>query len=156
MKILPPPSIQRKKFPIIKFEPPLETPGVDPLHILLIGPVVIKWLRFDFDALKLIIKRDAIVHVSSFIAEYSVTLLRGRIKWALQSGALKFTPTPAHHMTGAGRHGPLGLLERAIRYGETLVNIVGKSGKKLEVVVDESIWTIVHFSHKRSREYARD
>lgn len=155
MKILSSQSIQ-KKSPIIRFEPPLETPVVDPLHIILIGPFVIKGLRFGFDALKLITKRDAIVHVSSFIAEYSVTILRGRIKWALQSGALKFTPTPAHHMTRAGRYAPLALLERAIRYGRTLVVIVSKSGKKLEVVVGESIWTIVHFSHKRSGEYARD
>jgi len=37
-----------------KFEPPLETPWVDPLDIILVGPVIIKGIRFGFDALKLI------------------------------------------------------------------------------------------------------
>ncbi len=117
-------------------------------------------------------------------------MLRGRMKWGLSSGALKFSATPARHMAEAGRYVPLAILERAIRYGKRLPDIAGNSGKvlqryeielirskkifktvniegaavkngklgenilyenkklTLEVIVDESTWTIVQFLYK--------
>ncbi|HAV1239611.1 TPA: hypothetical protein JGU28_004381 [Salmonella enterica] len=173
-----------------RFEPPLETPWIDPLDIILIGPVFIKGFRLGLESFELLTKRGAVVRVSSYITKHWVTLLRGRMKWGLSPDALKFSATPARHMAESGRYVPLAILERAIRYGKRLPDVVGNSGKilqryeiklirsrktvtkvdiegpavknpkmgesilyenkefTLEVVVDESTWTIVHFLYK--------
>jgi len=115
-----------------RFEPPLETPWVDPLDIILMGPVIIKGFRLGLESFKLITKRGAVVLVSSYITRHWTTLLRGRMKWGLSSGALKFSATPARHMAEAGRYVPVAILERAIRYGKRLPDVSGKSGKILQ------------------------
>lgn len=153
-----------------RFEPPLETPWLDPLDLILMGPILLKGLRFGPKAFKLISRGEIIARGSSFIAEHWVSLLRGRMKWGLSPQALKFTAAPARHMAEAGRYVPLGIIELAIRHGRRLPDVVGKSGRTLmkyeikltrwnlkgsvnkeytlEVVVDESTWTITHYKYE--------
>ncbi len=158
-----------------RFEPPLESPLLDPLDLILIGPVFLKGIKAGYQALKFVTKRGAIVRISSFIVEHWITLLRGRMKWGLSPAALKFASTPARHMAETARYVPLSILEMAIRFGRRLPDLKGASGRMLqryeidilrskriqkgvevyenkkytlEVVVDESTWTIVHFLYK--------
>lgn len=168
-----------------RFEPPLKTPWLDPLDLILLGPILVKGLIFGPKIFKLISRGEIVARGSNFIAEHWVAILRGRIKWGLSSNALKFSAAASLHMGEAGRYVPIAILERAIRYGRRLPDFVGKSGKILqryeieilrsramrkeidngngiknvielyenhkyilEVVVDESTWTIVHFLYK--------
>lgn len=75
---------------------------------------------------------------------------------------LKFTSTTAAHMSTSGRHVPVHILELTIKYGKRMPDSQGiknafqytiemfKNGKpyKLEVVVRETDWTILHFLYK--------
>ncbi|HAW3607908.1 TPA: hypothetical protein JLT57_004705, partial [Escherichia coli] len=81
-----------------RFEPPLETPWLDPLDLIFLGPVLIKGLRFGPKIFKLISRGEIVARGSSFIAEHWVGILRGRLKWGLSSDALKFSAAASLHM----------------------------------------------------------
>jgi len=90
-----------------------------------------------------------------------VGLMRVAFK-GLSIKSLRFTATTAARMTAKGRHVPLHILHLAIKYGKRGADPEGvrgaflytarmlRNGKpyKLEVVVRESDWTILHFLYK--------
>lgn len=116
---------------INRYEPPLESPLIDPLDIIFLGPIILKCIRFGFKSLKVIANRNTIIRGSSFISQHWINILHGRMKWGLSAKNLKFSATPAKHMQEPGRYVPVRILEIAIRYGKRSPDKIGKSKIKL-------------------------
>lgn len=155
-------------------ELPLESSLIDPIDILFLGALLYKGVRLGFHTFEALTKRRIAVKFSSVFTEQIIGMLRGRLKVGLSAKMLKFTPTPARHMSEAGRYVPVYILEKAIRYGKRLPDIKGNSVRilkryeikirrsryndtdkifenkdyTLEVIVDERTWTITHFAYK--------
>ena len=100
--------------------------------------------------------------------------LRGRLKFGLSPETLRFSRASVEHMAESGRYVPVYILEKAIRYGRRMPDLLRKSNMKtiryeitirrsrynnmaasyenkdytLEVIVNERTWTITHFAYK--------
>lgn len=156
------------------YELPLESPLIDPYDIIFLGLLIFKSIKYSENIIKIITKNGTTKKISVKISSYIISSLKGRLKIGLSPRQIKFTSVTAAHMRDPGRYVPVYILEKAIRYGKRSKDIKGKSDmilKKydvkikrsrydkhrnlyenkeynLEVVVDESNWTITHFLYK--------
>lgn len=155
-------------------ELPLESPLIDPFDIVFLGLFIFKSVKYGDNIIKIITKNGTTKSISVKIGDHIISSLKGRLKIGLSPKKIKFTTATAVHMREPGRYIPVYILEKAIRYGKRSKDIEGKSGmilKKydikikrsrydkyrnsyenkeynLEVIVDESNWTITHFLYK--------
>ncbi len=155
-------------------EIPLESSLIDPLDVVFLGTLIFKGVRLGFHSFEAVTTRGRLLEFSSSFTNQLISLLRGKLKVGLSPKALKFTTTPAQHMSERGRYIPVYILEKAVRYGKRMPDVKGNSGRilkkyvirikrtrldkkyniyenkeyNLEVVIDESSWTITHFQYQ--------
>ncbi|MDV7024546.1 hypothetical protein R4P48_17930 [Atlantibacter subterranea] len=157
-----------------RMEVPLEHPFLDPIDLLLIGGIIYKSFRFGLYSFKALTRRGVFVEFSSLVGESIMNTLRGRLKFGLSPETLRFSRASVEHMAESGRYVPVYILEKAIRYGRRMPDLLRKSNMKtiryeitirrsrynnmaasyenkdytLEVIVNERTWTITHFAYK--------
>lgn len=149
-------------------EAPLETPLIDPTDLALIAFGAFRLFRFGKTLLESGVKTAVTVKLS----HATVSILRGRLKMGLSARALKMTETSAKHMLNPGRYVPLQIQEKVIRYGTRMPDPLKKPGVfryearmyklvedkqnkgnyfykpyRIEVLVREKDWTIMHFQY---------
>lgn len=155
-------------------EIPLETSLIDPLDVVFLGALIFKGIRLGFHSFEAISTRGKLIRFSSSFTNQLIGVLRGKLKFGLSPKALKFTTTPAQHMSEPSRYIPVYILEKAVRYGKRMPDVKGNSGRilkkheirikrtrlnkkynpyenkeyNLEVIIDESSWTITHFQYQ--------
>ncbi|MEH2920422.1 hypothetical protein ACFFL1_07565 [Samsonia erythrinae] len=155
-------------------ELPLESPIFDPLDIILFGFIVGKSLKGASNLFKITTRNGIVKNLSVRLSENIISSLRGRLKIGLSPKSIKFTSATAAHMREPARYVPVHILEKAIRFGKRGKDLKGKSDRilkkyeikitktrfnkdkkayenkeyNLEIVVDESNWTITHYMYK--------
>ena len=149
-------------------EAPLEAPLIDPTDLALLVFGAFRLFRIGKGLLESGVKTAVTVRLS----EATISLLRGRLKIGLSARSLKMAESAAKHMSEPGRFVPLQIQEKAIRYGARTPDPLKKPGLfwyetrmyklvedktnkgnffykpyRLEVLVREKDWTIMHFQY---------
>lgn len=149
-------------------ESPLESPLLDPTDLILIAAGAFRIFLAGRAALQSSVKKGVTINLS-----HSITgLLRGKLKIGLSPRSLKMTDTVAQHMKNPSRYVPIQIQEKAIRYGRRMPDPMNEPGLfryetkmyrlvedkqkkgsyfykhyRLEVLVREKDWTIMHFQY---------
>lgn len=149
-------------------ESPLESPLLDPTDLILLAAGAFRIFLAGRAVLQSSVRKSVTVNLSHSI----LGLLRGRLKIGLSPRSLKMTETVAHHMKDPARYVPIQLQEKAIRYGRRMPDPMNEPGLfryetkmyrlvedkqnkgsffhkpyRLEVLVREKDWTIMHFQY---------
>ena len=149
-------------------ESPLEEPLIDPLDLILLGPVALKLVRAGIGSVSRLVAGRAVLGTASQLTRSLLPLLRSKLK-GVSVRNLKFTETTLRHMENPGRFVPVHIIHLAIKHGKRMPDpqkVAGvfryeipmsrfikrgagyvKEQKTLEVVVRESDWTILHFMY---------
>ncbi|WP_246168057.1 hypothetical protein [Serratia rhizosphaerae] len=149
-------------------EAPLEAPLIDPTDLALIAFGVFRLFRVG----KALLESGVKTAVTVKLSQATVSILRGRLKMGLSARAIRMSESSAKHMLTPGRYVPLQIQEKVIRYGARTADPRKKPGifryeariyklvedrqnkgsyiyksYRLEVLVREADWTIMHFQY---------
>ncbi|WP_235600656.1 hypothetical protein [Serratia rubidaea] len=149
-------------------EAPLEAPLIDPTDLALIAFGAFRLFRVG----KALLESGVKTAVTVKLSQAAISILRGRLKMGLSARAIRMSESSAKHMLTPGRYVPLQIQEKVIRYGTRTPDPLKKPGffryeariyklvedkqnkgsyiyksYRLEVLVREADWTIMHFQY---------
>jgi hypothetical protein len=100
-------------------ESPLEEPLIDPLDLILLGPVALKLVRAGIGSVSRLVAGRAVLGTASQLTRSLLPLLRSKLK-GVSVRNLKFTETTLRHMENPGRFVPVHIIHLAIKHGKRM------------------------------------